>query len=315
VSPPGKRRAAALITVSTVILAGIGVAGFTPSARALVRTRTSTDLGVFWDRTPVPLLVDDAPFIPDLPAVQALRALRAAANRWSQGGNSCTSFVISVVPREGHSTEAAVDGENRFVVRSDAWCNPRKVDQPCYDSSVLAVTTVTSRKSDGVIIDADIELNATAGVAWRDLLDVPVGTDLEGHDLEATLTHELGHFAGYNHTCLAPGQDARNNDEGVPVPACDVADPAAQASVLYPFEAVAQEPRRDLTVEDARDHCRAYPRFPDTVVADGSTGCTVAAAGPSPRRPTSLIAPVVILAVGTAAELHRRRSRRRDRAV
>jgi NAD(P)-dependent dehydrogenase (short-subunit alcohol dehydrogenase family) len=157
----GKRRAALLAF-------GLGCMAAAP-AQALVRTRTSSDVGLFWDRTPVPLVVDAQPTIPELSATQALQAIRAAARRWSQEGNPCTSFVLAVVPREGRNQDAAVDGENRFVVRTDTWCNPRKVDQPCYDSSVLALTTVTSRKSDGVIVDADVELNATAGVIWRDL--------------------------------------------------------------------------------------------------------------------------------------------------
>jgi hypothetical protein len=260
--------------------------GVRQDAQALVRSRTSTDIGIYWNRTPVVLFVDATPMIPVLSPEEALSAVRAAATRWSQTGNTCTSFVLDVQTREGRNTEAVIDGENRLVVRGDSWCNPRKTNRPCYDSSVLAVTTVTSRGSDGVILDADVELNAT-NLTWRDVVN-DAAPDGSGHDLEAALTHELGHLAGFDHTCVPEGQQARLNDDGNPVPTCEVADPAAQISIMYPFEATDVEPRRALTVEDMRDQCRAYPRLPDTITGDGSTGCAIGGPPPSAALPMGL---------------------------
>jgi hypothetical protein len=270
-------------------------------AWALVRTRNSNDIGIYWNRTPVVLQVDAPLVIPSMAPAAALAAVQMAADRWSQGGNPCTSFVLAVTPREGRNTEAFVDGENRLVIRADTWCNPRKT-VPCYDPSILALTTVTSRRSDGMILDADIELNAT-NITWRDVVGDGASTAV-GHDLEAALTHELGHLAGYDHTCVPAGEEPRNDDDGHPVPACDLADPAAQISVMYPFESVALDPRRTLTLEDRRDHCHAYPRLPDTVNGEGSMGCAFAPAARHQRG--TLFAAVVAL---VAARFARRRRR------
>jgi hypothetical protein len=262
---------------------------------ALVRSRTSAEVGYYWDRAPVVLQVDADPNIPALAPAAALLAMRNAAERWSQVGNPCTSFVLNIEPRPGRNTEAVVDGQNRLVVRGDTWCNPSKTNRPCYSPAALAITTVTTRRSDGVILDADVEVNATNAV-WQDLLVAP---DPSGaaHDLEAALTHEFGHLAGFDHTCLAPGQDPRRNDDGNPVPLCEDADTAAELSVMYPFESTAVEPRRTLTLEDMRDHCRAYPRLPDTIVGEGSTGCSISPSQEGSRAPAWPCA-LVLLVLG-----------------
>ena len=243
--------------------------------RALERTRTPTsDIPVVWDRTPVPLLVPPEPVLPLLPPPAVLADLRTSAAYWSRGRNSCTSFSLSIeTTGAGHPPpEAAIDYLNQLVIRRDGWCNPSKPDAPCHNSAALAITTVTARKSDGVLVDVDIELNAT-GVEWRDL--VADGEGAGGHDLQATMTHEFGHFLGFDHSCRLAGEPPANN-----IPACDQADSAARASVMFPVESPKASPRREPTPQDLQSLCAIYPALPETIRGDGSVGCSTVPAPP-----------------------------------
>jgi hypothetical protein len=251
-----------------------------PAACALARAWTSTGKPLYWDRTPVSLRVDAVPTIDALSGAQVLQALRASAARWSRSGNACTSFILRVDPQPGRNGDVAIDHVNRLVLRREAWCNPRKAR--CNDPAALAITTITSRISDGSIIDVDIELNATGGF-WRDVVAQPVpGT--EQHDLEAALTHEFGHLLGFDHSCLVPGEQSRVDENNHRVPLCSAEDPVAKASVMYPYESSLSEPSRVQSLQDVRDLCRVYPDFPDGIDGEGGFSCRTSpvAPGPSP---------------------------------
>lgn len=62
-----------------------------------------------------------------------------------------------------------------------------------YDRRLIAVTTTTFSQCDGRIVDADVELNA----AWFEFTvsDTAVRTDVRN-----TLTHEIGHMIGLDHS-------------------------------------------------------------------------------------------------------------------
>jgi hypothetical protein len=256
-------------------LAASALPGLPTPALALERTRTPTgDIPVIWDRTPVPLLVEPAPQLPHVAPAAVLADLRASAVRWSRGRNSCTSFVLNIETTLAGDPppEAMIDYANRLVIRRDRWCNPAKPDA-CHNPAALAITTVTARKSDGVLLDVDIELNATR-ITWGDLVANDPSTAGGAHDLQAAMTHEFGHFLGFDHSCRLPGEPPANN-----IPACAEADSAALASVMFPVESPREGPRRDPTPEDLQSLCAIYPALPDTILGDGSVGCTTAGTG------------------------------------
>jgi hypothetical protein len=245
------------------------------SARALQRTRTPTgDIPVVWDRTPVALLVDAEPQLPAMAPAAVLDGLRASAARWSQGRNACTSFNLQIetAAEDERPSGAIIDQVSRLVIRRDRWCNPARPEAGCHNPAALAITTVTARKSDGVLLDVDVELNAVNN-RWGDL--AITGADASGaHDLEAVLTHEFGHFLGFDHSCRLPGEPPASN-----ILACADASDVALDSVMYPLEIPGGLPRREPTPEDLRSLCAIYPALPDTILGDGSVGCTAAGAG------------------------------------
>ena len=84
----------------------------------------------------------------------------------------------------------------------------------CYDPSATAITTVSyvnkaGDPNDGQIIDADIELNAVNNHFFNKDVD-PTPTDRNPADLWNTLTHEMGHMQGLDHTCRGASEPANS---------------------------------------------------------------------------------------------------------
>jgi hypothetical protein len=94
----------------------------------------------------------------------------------------------------------------------------------------FAQTTVTFAKSSGEILDADIELNS------RDVEFSTSDTDVRV-DLQAVLTHELGHFFGLSHSSV----------------------PGATMDADYNASNLAF---RTLSADDQAAICEAYPPLP-----------------------------------------------------
>ncbi len=110
---------------------------------------------------------------------------------WSDQDCSGLDLVFDGLSDEDELTFSP-DGEstNLVVWRDDAWTNPG------YDGVALA--TVTFSTSTGEIVSADIELNTAEYEFTNSDSDVVV-------DLRNTVTHEVGHFVGLDHS---PHSDA-----------------------------------------------------------------------------------------------------------
>jgi MYXO-CTERM domain-containing protein len=133
-------------------------------------------------------------------------------------------------------------------------------------------------KSTGVIVDADIEVNAKNFV-WGDVALQP-GTK---QDLQSTLTHEMGHLLGFDHTCVmagAPGAPPLD-DMGNPVPSCDDASAAVRATTLFPSVTPNDVSKRTLEPDDQRAVCTTYPAS-DAGAPDPDAGLPTYAACTAP---------------------------------
>lgn len=97
-----------------------------------------------------------------------------------------------------------------------------------YDSNGLALTTITYDDKTGKIYDADIELN---GVNYR--FDVVEETPSSYSDIQNTLTHEIGHLIGLDHSY----------------------DPS---SVMYPTSRAGETKKRVLSPDDIEGVCEIY---------------------------------------------------------
>ena len=165
-----------------------------------------------------------------------------------------------------HAYDKTGPNQNVIVFHDDAWPYEaaNRAASGASKSLVVALTTVTFEPETGEIYDADVELNSadytiaplTAGTGGP-------GVPGETFDLQAVLTHELGHFLGLAHSPLA---DAVMNASG---------------------DSDTSSPKRTLRLEDTLAICAVYPadgtRSVSTLVsASGST--PAGSCDPTPRR-------------------------------
>jgi hypothetical protein len=118
----------------------------------------------------------------------------------------------------------------------DAWLHP---------AGALALTTVTFVRSDGRILDADIEIN-DGGFEFTtcDPNDCVVV-----HDVANMLTHELGHVVGLDHP--------PSNQMG------------AREATMFASAPAGEIQKRDLAEDDINGLCTLYPAGADTVECAG----------------------------------------------
>ena len=288
-------------------------------ARAFVPYRTADKLHTFyWPESCVGLTVYANNFS-EIPYAQTIGAVRAAAKTWSTPAVSCTYMNVEVLLDSGTPPHAGNDGRSVMLFRTDRWCRWDDPPESCsYDSSALAITSVFA-KGDGHIIDADIEVNAAMGdIRWMnaDVMIVP-----GKHDLQNALTHEMGHFLGFDHTCYKPGanKERQLDDMGNPVPDCDSAPPAVQMTVMFDETTAGETSKRMLSSDDQRAVCTTYPPSLDPNVCSvnvptDSVGCALA--GPANGGDRWPPASVVLVVALSAAVADRRggRARRARRA-
>jgi hypothetical protein len=323
-------------------LVGLALVLAAPPAAAFVRSKT--DVGgnpFFWPSSCVPVTIylngftDPPPGKPanmSLPAV--LKSITAAAHTWSKDAVTCddgTHPFLEIVPtlapaptKPPRATDPAVhgswDARNSIIFRTESWS---RSGLPGHDfpDEALAVTTVTA-VGDGSIVDADVEINAVSK-AWFNF-DPGATPPSSGHggspdlfDLQNALTHEFGHFIGFDHTCWAPanelpGKLRPTNDKGDPVPDCADAPGAVATTVMFNVTGPGEISQRFLADDDRRGVCAAYAAAldPGTCALDTAPpGCAVGVRPRATREPgESGGAAAVVAAIALGAARRRRAS-------
>ncbi len=215
-----------------------------PPAEAYCRTSTcedgrpgqrceppeSGDCGVplFWNRRCIGVGVqEDASAKVDWETAHTVATASFVAWRTADcgGGRSPSFEVVDLGPIQCRAAEFNTEGGNANVIlfHDESW--------PYGGPSTLAMTTVTYRLDTGEIYDADLEINATAGMA------LTTGEDDVVYDLQSIITHEAGHMLGLAHS---PVDEATMNASYTPgdtsqrSPAED--DVAAICAVYPPLE-------------------------------------------------------------------------------
>lgn len=118
-----------------------------------------------------------------------------------------------------------------------------------YAPAALALASVTFAPINGEIVDADIEINA-ANWPFEIICEEPTG---QTHDLQNTLTHEIGHLAGLDH-CHADALTGEVSCDNVTMRAQTTlgdrtmralsADDIAGIAAIYPSAECSNEPAR-----------------------------------------------------------------------
>lgn len=209
---------------------------------------------------------------------------------WENGSRSCSNFEIRY---EGlDAREVGLDGINIIKFRDSTWCRPATSDDPqqCYDEAAAGLTTLffvddSSSSRNGEILDADIELN---GVQFAFATDGDTnGLQACEADLANTLTHEVGHFLGIDHTCWVEGPRLED-DQGNIAPSCSnrVLSSAITDATMYNFQSCGETKKATLESDDIEAMCGIYPIESDPASCEraevGPAGCcAIASTGSS----------------------------------
>jgi hypothetical protein len=253
-------------------------------ALAFKCSRVGTGFGpsLIWNTRTIPWYADAALFEVYGDAAKGQEDVIASFQAWEDVACSDITFPLAAIIPDLRA-EYVDEGENRNVVVAlkSGWT---------YDRGALAVTTSAYDVKTGVVVDADIEINAEHFTFAR--VDPTCMPNAGTMDLRNTITHEAGHVIGLDHPPNTPSYE-------------DV--------TMYASAPPCEDKKRTLEADDIDGLCSIYPvgnptqqcyppEGPSFMVtgSDDGFGCTTSGGAPAPW----------ILAV----LLFRRRSRSRARA-
>jgi hypothetical protein len=216
-------------------------------------------------------------------------AVEAAMQTWNDAIDGCS--YMRFVSQGRQRREVGKDFVNLIKFRDVTWCRPAVDDDParCHSPLAAGITTMVyvedaDSDRDGAIVDGDIELN---NVDFAIAIDgVTQGMASCQSEIANTLTHELGHLLGLEHTCLAFSDPPRIDDEGNPVPTCSsTTEIEIVDATMYNFQDCGEIKKADLTPDDIDAVCSIYPTADDPgtcePVEDPAAGCCGAGRGGS----------------------------------
>lgn len=206
---------------AALLVAMLLAQGTEPYTRSRVDPGSTDSHCLWWDRQEL-VFHGDEQGNPDTRGETEFEALRRSLETWNAAAQQCGHLTISEGPRVadrriGMGSEGGSD--RNVVLYRQVDCDGRvPASDPCWNDetcmnthdcwlgsrATIGLTTTTFETRTGRILDADIELNA----AWFvfTTVDAPPCARPNFHqgcvatDVENTLTHELGHALGLDHT-------------------------------------------------------------------------------------------------------------------
>ena len=296
--------------------------------RKFVRTTNDRNVPLYWNYNCVHITYDSAGTT-DLDGDTEFQVMDSVFQTWRDTTASCS--YLTFVIEESAPVELALDRVNIVKFLEEEWgpvgCTTNSA-VPCYHPDAAAITTVSfinsaGQERSGEIVDADIELNgAHFAISDQDVTNAP--PQLCKSDLANTLTHEVGHLMGLDHTCVgagfSPGFDPDGNPKpwpqdhnGEDVPFCGAGNPPeVRDSTMNAFQNCGETAKASPEQDDIDAVCAVYPgaedpgtcRIPDSTSGRRTCACRLGTAGND--SPVSPLLPMALLA---AALLWRQRRR------
>lgn len=283
--------------------------------RDFVRTANSSGADIFW-ASGCAFLSPSSEGSAQIAGDTEFEVIDQVLATWQSETRSCSKFEL--INEGPDDREVGLDGINLIKFREGLWCRPASDDDPqeCYDEAAAGLTTLffiddSSSGRNGEIIDADIELN---GVNFA----LAVGGQSSGTqncqaDLANTLTHEVGHFLGLDHTCWAGGPRLLD-DSGNLVPECSGPGVTTEITdaTMYNFQSCGETKKATLEADDIAGMCAIYPAalHPDECKPadiDPAGCCSIAGTRATPfssrRGPTLLLLLGLMALVGLRSRL------------
>ncbi len=227
-----------------------------------VRTENTSAQQIYW-KSGCALLSVHEQGSSQISGDEEFRVIDEVLRSWNDGSDACSEFTLI---NEGKtSRDVGFDGHNIIRFREDLWCRPATEDNPeeCYDQAAAGITTLFFVDDDGSdrngeILDADVELN---GVQFAFAVDGETSGSAQCEaDFANTLTHELGHLLGLDHTCWVGGQRLLDNN-GNTVPSCTLPTLSEEITeaTMYNFQSCGETKKASLEADDIAGMCAIYP--------------------------------------------------------
>ncbi len=261
-----------------IVVDSVKVSAYPPS---YVRSGPTQSGHYFYWKSGCVFVTVDAAGTTALPADQTFSIIDASIATWNTGTASCSYLKVMEEGRKALDVSGH-DHVNLIKFRDTVWGRPAVDGDPphMYAPAAAGITTVTfvdddKSPRDGEIVDADIEIN---GVNFAISVNgQSMGTGIKA-ELQNTLTHELGHLQGLEHTCLSPSDPQRVDNLGNPVPPCGLAtDNKITEATMYPFQDPGETKKESLSDDDIQAICDIYPTSKDPKTCEhvplASGGC------------------------------------------
>jgi hypothetical protein len=286
-------------------------------------SRSNGNVPLRWE-TGCVYITPDAAGSSHIAGEQELDIIEQVLRTWEDAVAGCSymTFVVDA-PKP---LEARYDGYNTVKFREQTWCRPASGDDPmqCYSPQAAAITTVfyvnaPGTEKDGLIRDADVELNGVnfaVAVCSAPGVCQTSGAPSNRSDLANTLTHEIGHLLGMDHTCWDQQGPAPLDDDGNTIPLCTTPNlgPEITEATMYNFQDSGETKKVSPEADDVEGICDTYPLAAGEAPAcrrslDDDDGGLCAVTAPAGRH-TSNAATAGLLAASllAVAALRRRRN-------
>jgi hypothetical protein len=229
-----------------------------------VRTTNATGAPLYWDSSCVHITyAEDG--TSHQPGDTEFAVMDQVFATWRETTESCSYLTFELEGRA--DIEVGFDGVNVIKLRDDRWCRPASGEDPeeCYEGSAAGLTTLffiddAESTRNGTIFDADIELN---GVNFALSVDgQSQGTAPCKADIANTLTHEVGHLIGLDHTCHIGGGPRPIDGDGNPVPDCfpeALLSAEIKDATMYTFQDCGETKKATPEQDDRDGVCAIYP--------------------------------------------------------
>jgi hypothetical protein len=256
---------------------------------SFTRTTNATGAKLYWEANCV-FLAYATEGTPDLADDAEFQIVDEVFAGWRRETEDCSFLRFELEGRR--ESEVGLDGVNVVKFRDATWCRPASESDPaeCYSHAAAGLTTLyfidnEASEDNGKIFDADIELNGVdfAISAAGDSL----GGDSCKSDLANTLTHEVGHLMGLDHTCWSGIGPQPLDEQGGLVPACNSGvSTSISDATMYAFQDCGETKKASLEADDVEGACAMYPLAddpgectrPGDVDEEPPTGCCSVAA-------------------------------------
>ncbi len=258
------------------VVVGLVLVAVSPTAEAYVRTTTSSGTPVLWDGACAAMKLSGVEN-PEYPSEKLHAAFDAVVSRWEAALDHCAPLNVTLADEATSKQDVGYDGTSLVRWRLSGACeDPAQADSEiCHSPNAAAITTVfyvdrPGDPRDGELLETDLELN---GVGFQFGDDGEVGR----MDMQNTLSHELGHIMGLDHTCYtrrggAPSFDS-NQD---PVPYCFPLSGLPEAiteSTMFNFADPGESKKRSPGPDEVRAVCELYASRPATCTDAEMPGC------------------------------------------